>query len=381
MYLKHWIENRFRRLPRQEARVDLRWEGRTAHVTVGPHSFFVRSDMVEEPAEVDSDFALFGAAAIAQSHNLRLVSDLEFSSTAIEAVKTANQIVESWHVRLSYPINVETLPQRTSRSIPDEQRLPGLICLSGGVDSTYAAIRSSEAGKISHGMLISGADYPTRDDTGFQKLLPRVRKIGDALGLETFVTETSIRHRRIQWSMTHVNVLAMCMVFHKHLFQKGFIGSDFTLSQEFGYHPWGNTAPLVQALSTPDFPIRQAGNDLGRTRKVGAIAKEHPDLMAKVSVCLSGFESGRNCGVCAKCLRTRLNLSAMGVEYDGLFDSHADLASAAASIPFPKHQAKRRQLLVFMLDIQNDMPSGPVKDALDTRIETLKRGTLRTGKI
>ena len=352
--------------------------GNSATVQLGDRSFDLSSDFRGELSHNHFDFALFGAAAIALRNNWNIQTDLPITAKAAQAVNSAVDLLDMWRVRRCYQVRFDcTNIVGDKASLPDQ----GLICLSGGVDSTFAAMKKARSGEISHGVLLAGADYPSGNHPGFVELLARVRGISSRIGIETICAETTIRKFKLYWPISHVFVLAMVLAFHASRFGKGYIAADFTAAQEYAYHPWGNCGPLVAVLGGTGFPIQQAGQSVGRTAKLAFIAGEDPHLMKEISVCYSAKDSSGNCGICEKCVRTKLNLVASGISYQQFFSANPELADHLRRLSLPKTQAGLRRHMVFLKDIRTTMPDATLGAVLESRLKKLRNQITPLGKI
>jgi len=75
---------------------------------------------------------------------------------------------------------------------------------------------------------------------------------------------------------------------------------------------WGNHSVTNHLLSAGGFALESCGGAAGRTEKCAAIG-EWPAVRRALRVCWEGPATGHNCGVCEKCMRTKLNFLAAGV--------------------------------------------------------------------
>jgi exopolysaccharide biosynthesis predicted pyruvyltransferase EpsI len=73
-------------------------------------------------------------------------------------------------------------------------------------------------------------------------------------------------------------------------------------------------------LSGGLFRIIQDGSGWSRTDKVKVIS-QYATAMRCIKVCWEGVKQGENCGICEKCIRTRLNFLAVGVHNPECFDA------------------------------------------------------------
>src|SRR5699024_10818106 len=77
--------------------------------------------------------------------------------------------------------------------------------------------------------------------------------------------------------------------------------------------PWGSNPVTDHLLSGQQMRIVHDGAGFSRTEKLAVLAGI-PGSMSDLRVCWAGPDKDRNCGVCEKCVRTKLNLLAVGVE-------------------------------------------------------------------
>ena len=351
--------------------------GTTGKVRLGDAVFDVSTDLEEVAAPEVVDFALFGVVAVAVRNNWNVRTDLPVTEDGLAAARRVVDLFDVWRVRRCYPVTFEA-----TNLVPVPIHTPrhgGLICLSGGIDSTYAAMKDVAEGRAGHGLLVAGADYPRAASPGFVERRRRVARLAEVLGLKLVTAETTVRDHQLYFNATHTCVLAMMLAFHAHSFRHGTIAADFTLAQEYGYSPWGNSRPIVEALGSTWFPIRHAGGEAGRTAKVRAIVDADPDLMKAVSVCQSK-EIGGNCGACEKCVRTKLNLVAAGVDPAPYFEANPNLAEHFAAMTLPNYPAGLRRHMVFLKDLEPTLDDAALRTVLTKRLDRLRRKITPTGK-
>ncbi len=374
----HFLTESLIPAPRKKSlRLSVDIVGNEATVHLGTSSFKIRSEFGQLLEHEVMDFALFGALAFAVRNNADVETDIPVTQRAVQAIRNAVDILDMWRVRRSYPVAfrcTNIVPDPSPRTDADE-----LICLSGGIDSTYAAMIGTQSGTLKHGLLIAGADYPSAEAPGFVELRARVQALSDKLGIDLIVAETSIRSLPVYFNISHGFILAMMLAFHAPGMKKGNIASDFTLAQEYGYAPWGNSRPLVETLGDTWFPIAHLGTEVGRTAKLAAIANTDPELLSELSFCIDKRQGG-NCGVCEKCVRTKLNMLAAGVAPEPYFVENFDLAAQLAKLKMPSTTFAMRRHMVFLKDIQSSLPEGEVSSVLNHRMKILRRKITPLGK-
>jgi hypothetical protein len=75
--------------------------------------------------------------------------------------------------------------------------------------------------------------------------------------------------------------------------------------------PWGSNPVSNPLIGSTHFPIHTDGGDMTRLEKVAIVAR-WKEARDNVRVCWQGNTPGKNCGKCEKCIRTQLELLALG---------------------------------------------------------------------
>ena len=355
---------------RAELTVEIQ-ENNKAIISLGDKSFHIHSLIATQLTHENYDFALYGAVAIALTHNIEIYSDIPISKSCYESIRSVHRAF-----LLLKPMGIHVQPVSLTNIIEDPKfnsNAPGLMCMSGGVDSTFAAIDTPKKLNYTHGMLVAGADYPSIEAMGFKELSRSVQSICNTVGMSLVEVEISIRNHKVQWGMLHGLCLVMCQRFHSSVFGKGAIAADFTALQEVAMGPWGNSEGIIKPLSTPNFPIEHMGKSTFRSDKLKAIVDTHPALVREISVCYTNKDTGKNCGECRKCVRTMLALYALGIDYKDYFLTERELLSLAKDPPpAPDSQFVKRLILSWYIEEEVRLPEGDIKDAIRHYVEELK---------
>jgi hypothetical protein len=213
--------------------------------------------------------------------------------------------------------------------VSETKRSNGVIqAFSGGVDATFTLIsnkylRADRGGyDVNAAVLVHGFDVGYDNMADFQKLAARVRSTLDYAGVELKLVRTNSREVKIQGWLDSVSLqLTACL----HQFADRY-GTGLVASAE-PYDamclPLG-TNPITDPMLSGDLmTIVYDGAGYSRTAKVEAIA-QHPRFREQLKVCWEGKNQHENCGYCEKCLRTRLNFAAVGVNDPGCFPGPFD---------------------------------------------------------
>lgn len=157
-----------------------------------------------------------------------------------------------------------------------------------------------------------------------------------AYGIETAVVSTNWQQEFCPaWFMSFNTGLTSLL----HTFS-GWHGSathatDHDYRYELTQGPYGSNAAINHLLGRPGFPLVSTGGTHRRIERVGVLA-EHPLLLDNLRVCYQEGANGANCGHCEKCVRTQLEMRAVGLPTERQFPAamtESDLDAAHASTP------------------------------------------------
>ncbi len=249
-----------------------------------------------------------------------------------------------------------------------------IAAYSGGVDSTFTALRHrlllppERRIPLTTLLMVHGFDVALDKPDHFERLVERTRPFRDLVGLDLRVVRTNSKELYLQnWQDSHAAELAACLHLYAHEFAFGLIGS--TKSYDALVIPYG-TSPITDHLLSGDgFAIVHDGAESSRTEKVAAIAP-HPAAVRSLRVCWEGREQFRNCGVCEKCVRTRMNFAAVGVTEPSCFNGPLDLARIP-SIPV-RNEPQAVELRSIVVYAAKHGAQGEWLDALKRRVDAIK---------
>ncbi len=270
--------------------------------------------------DVDGAEAVLGVSllpAMAQGRTLDLSMLPAIPESLFASLPEIQSAWTQWNLMLQ---RIEVVAQTTAGRPTD--RANPVTCFSGGVDATHAVLAGGEAKERL--LYIDGFDHPP--SPGSRPAIPeRVARLAAKLDRELAVVRTNWitwrRQLKLSGGLTHGGALVAC----------GYLlgGGQLTIPSSSTWawlYPWG-THPLLDPLwSTPRTTIRHFGSEWTRCDKIEEIARD-PSVLAEVLVC-HGSPDG-NCGVCAKCLRTRAALVLLGTDLAVAPDAqHIDVLAA-----------------------------------------------------
>jgi hypothetical protein len=220
--------------------------------------------------------------------------------------RRAQEILSGWYSGLS------VVPVETQGDAPSLPPADGVGCFfSGGVDSFHSALRQRER-PITHLIFAHGFDIPIANSDLGALARTEARKAAEALGLPLIEISTDLRtlsDQRVDWQ-TQYHGAAMAAVAHSLADHVGHVLFPGSLTEE-NAHPWGTHPDLDPQWGGSRVTLVHDSTDVTRSAKVRALA-EHQVALDHLRVCFKNPNGAYNCGRCEKCMRTMINLSAVG---------------------------------------------------------------------
>ena len=221
-----------------------------------------------------------------------------------------------WKPDLYRAIKIEPL---SITDDPPRAKAQSIAAFSGGADAIFTVLRhAGDQFALSSAMLVHGFDVPTDRADQFNKLVERVQPLLRRLNLRPRIVRTNIAELRIQdWLDSFLAQLSCCLHNYSHEFRFGLTGGGEPYDALV--LPWGQNPCTDYLLSGDSFSIVHDGAGYSRTEKMAFIAKD-PVATKAIKVCWEAADLSTNCGTCEKCVRTRLNFKAVGIDRPSCFD-------------------------------------------------------------
>lgn len=325
----------------------------------------------------DANFALLAALPIGIHRGMPLHIEGAVDRTLLRNAQLLSSHWAQWYPEQFKPIEVfadEVVDRAPTGS--DE-----VICLSGGIDSTYAYLRILHEKRIELreslglGIFVQGFDYSLDDTEGFRVLLGKIEEVVDG-AIPVAAVKTNWRPvvaKGNLWNSFHTVGLAAIQHLFSGQFAGGVLASDYTFREDHRCAPWGSSAVTNRLLSSRGFKVAPIGEDVRRLDKVEAIHEW--GRLADVNVCWQGARTGQNCGRCEKCLRTMFMCEALGIDPTPTFGR----APTAAEISKLRLHAPNRQ--VFFLEAieafrnaeREDLKKAAERSVLRSRIRNVAK--------
>lgn len=192
----------------------------------------------------------------------------------------------------------------------------GIAAFSGGVDASFTLLRhirrdvGRRSREIVAGVLIHGLDIQLDQGAAFDTASATAAATLGTVGVPLVTVKTNWRDVvQGDWEMEFGSAVSTCLQAWQGSVATALVGSDADYARLV--IPWGGNPITYAMLSSPDFTVVYDGADSARTEKVEYLSS-WAEGIANLRVCWAGPQTGRNCGYCEKCLRTKLNFMAVG---------------------------------------------------------------------
>jgi hypothetical protein len=179
---------------------------------------------------------------------------------------------------------------------------------SGGVDSFYTFLTLKE--ELTHTIFMAGFDMPVNLTWSIGELSRSFSALMKETGIDFISGSTNVRTfvNSVDWTNAHGPALMATALFFKHQLSEFYIPSSYT---EGSYPRWGSHPELDPLLSSESMRFVHHGSDLNRVQKLKFVARS-PMSYERLRVCWIQDIGLKNCGVCEKCVRTRIALDIVG---------------------------------------------------------------------
>jgi len=296
---------------------------------------------LDEPVALDG--YVFGILMLAMAKQADLIVN---GPVTAKALRNASFLCDAWHHWL--PCKYRRIDIKPETLLGDDSLLKcqqkrsrsgrAIAAFSGGLGSTFSILRhrglaeSRSCFKLSDLVMVHGFDVPLERRQEFDHLVRRTRLFVESTHCNLQVVRTNIKRDSGQnWEHSCGAQLACILHQFSRTSQYGLIAS----SSPFSYPDlaWG-TSPLTDyLLSGNDFEVVCDGAGFTRTEKAAAIAN-NPLALQSLKVCWEGQDQlGENCGVCEKCVRTKLNFAAVGLDSPACFKNSLDIRALQSLQP------------------------------------------------
>ena len=239
-----------------------------------------------------------------------------------EGLETVMALMQHWTAGRLRPLAIEAPVDKFSHRTNTARH--AAIFLSGGMDSLAALKRIMDAYAPTHpayprdALLVHGFDIGGVVARGaklhvFDRARAAMTPVAAAAGLSLVPVYTNLRHlcddRDLWLNQFFGAVLAAAAHALAARINLAWLASSYDIPH---LHPCGSHPLLDPAYGSSDLDIRHRDVGLSRLEKIKTVAGWGVAFQ-NVRVCLANVPDRLNCGRCEKCLRTMLELEALGL--------------------------------------------------------------------
>jgi hypothetical protein len=239
-----------------------------------------------------------------------------------EGLETVMALMQHWTAGRMRPLAIEAPLDKFSHRTNTARH--AAIFLSGGMDSLAALKRIMDTYATTHpayprdALLVHGFDIGGVVERGaklhvFDRARAAMAPVAAAAGLTLVPVYTNLRHlcddRDLWLNQFFGAVLAAAAHALAARINLAWLASSYDIPH---LHPCGSHPLLDSAYGSSDLDIRHRDVGLSRLEKIKSVAGWEVAFQ-NVRVCLANVPDRLNCGRCEKCLRTMLELEALGL--------------------------------------------------------------------
>lgn len=252
----------------------------------------------------------------------RLALDEAICPRLKEGLETVMALMHHWTNGRFMPLRIDAPVAQTA--MHQDRHRHAAIFLSGGMDSLAALKRIRDNYAPTHpgyprdallvhgfdigGVIERGAKYPV-----FERAKAAMVPVAADAGLSLIPVYTNIRHlcdnRDLWLNQFFGAVLAAAVHIFSPRINLAWLASSYDIPH---LHPCGSHPLLDPAYGSLDLRISHRDVGLSRMEKLKIVA-DWDVAFQNFRVCLANMPDKLNCGRCEKCVRTMLELEAMGL--------------------------------------------------------------------
>ena len=283
--------------------------------------YFATTEEFSQSIHLDPHaFLIAGIMPAVRFQEKRIKIDAQICPELKEGLETILTFTRHWYKGDRKPIRIEApaLSHRPSTSTPERAG----FFLSGGVDS-LATLRNnrlrfppSHPGYIRDGFLIYGIESYASDDTQkqlktFERHVEALNNVAQAADITLVPVYTNVKSLEEDWEFWRNEFQGAVLSAVAHIFSQRINKISIAGSCNVPYlAPYGSHPLIDPNYSSSNLRVHHDSVALSRLDKVKLIS-EWPVALNNVKVCYLNPPNQLNCGVCAKCLRTKIALQSI----------------------------------------------------------------------
>jgi len=272
------------------------------------------------------DFAVWLFLPIAMKMKKNLHINGAGTETTVENAKKMSQIWASWMPSHFSDVEV-TFDTIVSSNVEEEFYRDDTVCFySGGVDSTYCIANKAviENKKLSL-LTVHGMDYAYDDHSKFDYFIEKTTPFVEQYGKERIFIRTNAysvynkyKVNTKKHHVSHIFTLAGCGFLYSGHFKNIVIAADYRIDQQFMVYPWGSNSATNFLFDDGISKLVTENDDVTRAEKLPYFLGSDV-MLSSLTFCVDKKSRPHNCGLCAKCIRTKLMFMAATGDIPDIF--------------------------------------------------------------
>lgn len=201
---------------------------------------------------------------------------------------------------------------------------------SGGLDSSYMIYKYkkhlalNQEYNLEKCIMVYGTDIPLKNGEQFKVAFADAKKMTDDLGIDLVEVDTNYKEVfNCHWVFCYSTLFIACLSFFSKKYAAALMASGSVYVSE---QPWAQNTTSNQYLESDGFRVIMDDYQHTRTERAGFI-KDWEAALKYLRICWQNEDKSKNCGKCEKCIRTKLNFLANGVEQLGSMPTPMDYSA------------------------------------------------------
>jgi hypothetical protein len=309
---------------------------------------------VEGPASINadrSDFAVWYVLPIAMALGKNIKINGKGSQKTVAAALSISELWSLWMPSVFKRVKVafsEVCEEQEYRQGSDS------LCLySGGADSTYSIVKWNGDRAKTDLLTVWGMDYKVSDEDRFQALVEKTDAFAKSYSRARIFVRSNAYQIYGQYDIdtqnTHVSHM-FSLTGATFMFSERYsticISADYRLDQQVMASPWGGDTLGNKLFEDGLGRLVTLDDDVTRSEKLAALMVEGGDALNSLSFCVDYKSRPNNCGVCSKCMRTKLMFLASTGRVPTIFKDAEVYPEALDSINLNKKTER-----IFFIDL------------------------------
>jgi hypothetical protein len=292
---------------------NIRYENSRVIVNIEEEQIVFEIDSTVSIERDRQDFAVWLLLPIAMKQNKALRINGKGTRTTIQNAKKLSQIWSTWMPGHFYDVEVSFDTVVSSEELKLEYKEDNICFYSGGVDSTYSIANKAmkDNNKLSL-LTVHGMEYAFDDIEKFDYFIEKTKPFTNEYANNRILIKTNVyriynkyKINTKQSHITHIFTLAAAGFLYSGYSKHLIIAADYRLDQQFMVFPWGSNSATNYLFDDGITSLITEGDMVTRSEKLPYFMG-YDVMLQSLTFCVDKKSRPNNCGVCSKCMRTKL---------------------------------------------------------------------------